>query len=200
MPANSTDSEISKCTSCLISLVHAPITFSQNSPEGNFLFSPSLMRMLGCTCWRKTKGRNLLIYSEWQLGWSITIIIMYSVICQFAKDGKNMIATQFLMGKNGIVLKFVTFSFASWNLRGSSYLQFCEFRWFSRRTNATGIFTLHSQLYRNFTLDASVYSYNHWKYTILGIHNMCWYLDERIFWKARSITIAVLKRINLKSM
>ena len=33
---------------------------------------------------------------------------MYSVICQFAKDGKNMIATQFLMGKNGIVLKFVT--------------------------------------------------------------------------------------------
>lgn len=121
MPSNSTDSEISKCTPCLISLVHALIPFSQNSPEGNFLFSPSLMRMLGCTCWRKTKGRNLLIYSEWQLGWSITIIMMYSVICQFAKYGKNMIATQFLMGKNGILLKSVTFSFVSWNLRGSSY-------------------------------------------------------------------------------
>ena len=97
-------------------------------------------------------------------------------------------------GKNGILLKFVTFPFASWNLRGSSYLQFCEFGWFLRRTNATGIFTLHSQLYRNFTLDASVYSSNHWKYKILGIHNMCWYLDEGIFWKARSITTAVLNK------
>ena len=80
------------------------------------------------------------------------------------------------------------------------YLQFCEFSWFLRRINATGIFTSHSQLQRNFTLDAAVYSSNYWKDTILGIHNMCGYLDEGIFWKARSITIAVLKRINLKSM
>lgn len=88
MQSNSTDSEVSRCTYVLISLVHVLIISSQNSPEGAFLSCLSLMRILGCTGCRKAKGRNVLIYFEWQLGRPITIIIMGSVICQFIKYEK----------------------------------------------------------------------------------------------------------------
>lgn len=132
MQSNSTDVESSRCAYSLISLVHVLIIFSQNSPEGTFLFCPSLMRMLGCTCWG-----NALIYFKWQLERSITIIIMGFVICQFAKHEKIKRDCCTVSNRdNWILLKFVTFLSVSWNLRGSYYLQFCEFNWFLR-TNAT---------------------------------------------------------------
>lgn len=101
-------------------------------------------------------------------------------------------------GKNGILLKFVTFLF-TWRHSGSGYLNSVSSVGFWEQMQP-GIFTLRSQFCRNFTVVASVYSSNHCKYKILGIHNICWYLDEGIFWKARFITTAVLKRINLKPM
>lgn len=73
----------------LISLVLVLIIVSQNSPEGAFLFCPSLMRTLGCTCCSNEKGRNVLIYFEWQLGRPITITIMGSVICQCIQQEKD---------------------------------------------------------------------------------------------------------------
>lgn len=100
MQSNSTDSEVSRCTYVLISLVHVLIIFSRNSPEGAFLFCASLMRILGCTCCRKAKGRNVLIYFKGQLG-DLSLLSPWALSSVNLSNMKkyNVIGTQSLMEK-----------------------------------------------------------------------------------------------------
>lgn len=138
MQSNNTDSEIPSCAYGLISLVCVLIIFSQSFPEGAFLFCPGLMAMLGCICWRKPKIRHALIYCEWWLGRSITIIIMGSVICQFAKYEKIKCGYCIVPnGKNWVLLKCVTFLSVAWSLQWGAATCNSVFRWFSRWTNMT---------------------------------------------------------------
>lgn len=67
-----------------------------------------------------------------------------------------------------------------------------------------GISPLHSQFLRILTewnnCGYHCSLFHHCKRTVLGIHNICWYLDWEIFWKGRPITTSVLERIKLNPM
>lgn len=73
-------------------------------------------------------------------------------------------------GKNGILLKFVTFLFTSWRHRGSGYLNSVSSVGFWEQMQP-GIFTLCSQFCRNFTVVAlftrlTIASIKFWEFTI----------------------------------